>query len=318
MEGRPVHVDPRDDPSRGPAAGEPPLERLPAEAARLGDKLYSLRSLDSAIHEAITREDYNAARQFAGIAREHALAALEAALECVALPPGERRRFSADAIQHAEQLLGLAPGTFSSFFAVNLTPAPRERKKALEELLVEVRNDIRNTTVNEAIRRAPSWLPAVIRIGSAVLVAAAVGAPLAALAVGESIVTEIVKTGIAVTACTIAAEVTNHRVERWLKPSDPSGPMTSTRPPHRVRPSPGPTRDVAREPGATRDPTPPDPAERDGRRLYPPSIHDPAENTLPSHDPEEPEPARPDPADPTDLDETPHRGIVDPFPDFDL
>jgi hypothetical protein len=52
-----------------------------------------------------------------------------------------------------------------------------------------------------------------------------VGAPLAALAVGEPVVAEIVKAGIAVTACAVAAEVTNHLVERWLRPPEPAGPV---------------------------------------------------------------------------------------------
>jgi hypothetical protein len=69
-----------------PPLGEPVLEHLPAEAKRLDNKLHSLHSLDIAIHEAIAKENYDTSKQFARIAREHALAALEMTLECVALP----------------------------------------------------------------------------------------------------------------------------------------------------------------------------------------------------------------------------------------
>jgi hypothetical protein len=308
-----VQGDPRHAPPGGPAAGEPLPEPLPAEAKSLDNKLHSLHSLDIAIHEAIAKGHYDTAQQFHRIAREHALAALEAALECVALPPDGRRRFSADAIQHAEQLLKITPGTFSSFFAVNLESDEREKRKALKELLVEVRNDIRDTPVDKAPRTAPAWLPAILRIGSAVLVAAAVGAPLAALAVGESVVVEIVKAGIAVTACAFATEVTNHALERWLQPSGPAEPMT---PAHRLRPTREPADDVAHDLGAPLDLAPSTPAEVTRQELYTLSIHDLEEQPLPSHDPGVLGSPNHDPTGPANIGETPQRRVDDPFSDF--
>lgn len=202
---------------------EPPHELGPATdlEATLANKLGSLRNLEIAIGDTIAARNDTAARQLNRIARQHALEALEAALACAARPPAARTRFAAEDIRHAEQRLGIAPGTFASFFAVNLGHDGPARRTALGDLLVEVRDDLAAAPAQEPLREPPSWLPAVIRIGSAVLVGAAVGAPLAALAVGEPVVVEIVKAGIAVTACAIAGEVTNLAVERWLGPPAP-------------------------------------------------------------------------------------------------
>lgn len=204
---------------------EEQLEPLPVEVVALQNKLHSLESLDVAIHNELAGGNEAAARQLAQIARQHALAALQAALECVALPLSERARFSPDAVRHAERLLNIQSGTFSSSFAVNFRDNPekkkKKKKKALADLLVEVRDDLANAPADKPLRETLSWLPAIIRISSAVLVGAAVGAPLAALAVGEPVVTEIVKAGIAVTACALAAEVTNHALDRWLHSPTP-------------------------------------------------------------------------------------------------
>ena len=210
-----------------------PGRRLPAPAEDLDNKLRSLRNLETAIRDAIVSDNLDAAGQFARIAREHAVAALESALHCVDLPPADR--FPADGIRHAEQLLAIPPGTFSDVFAVNFDR--RGKQKALAELLVEIRDNLPKPPADAPVRTVPSWLPAIIRVGSAVLVAAAIGAPLAALAVGEPVVREIVKAGIAVTACAIVAEVTNRVLERWLD-------------------RPAPVREPAAEPAV-----PPDPAE---------------------------------------------------------
>jgi hypothetical protein len=213
------------------AEARPTLESLPAEARLLKDALHSLRELDGAISRHISEGDQAAVRQFVGIARTQALTVLELALARAALPPNSRSRFSRDGVAHAEQLLGIKPGTFTSFFLVNLDAGAERKKKALTELLTQVRDRIDSTPVDADLRTPPSWLPMVLRIGSAVLVGTFVGAPLAALAVGESVVKEIVKAGIAVTVAAIAVDVTNPALERWLRRPNPAKPIADPHPP---------------------------------------------------------------------------------------
>lgn len=278
-------------------------EEKPADE-ELADKLFSLARLDMAIHEAIVDENSEGARQFAAIARQQALAALEAALRCTALPPAFRSRFSADAIEHAEQLLHIERGTFSSFFAVNLKP-PGQPGKVLTELLAEVRGSIENAPVDETIRTAPRWLPSVVRIASAVLVGVAVGAPLSALAVGEPVVTEIIKTGIALTPCTVIAEVTNHVLERWLA----QPPAVEPEPRRHVWTPRDLADDAVLAPGALPEPTDPAHREPDRGKLPEPPERDPADLDEPDEPPSPPPPPPPRPW---------HRPVDDPFSGFDL
>jgi len=214
-------------------ADEPPADPVPPAMAdaTLADKLHSLRRIEIAIGDMIAADNYEAAEQLQRIAREHARQALEAALACAARPPSVRAPFSVEDIQHAEVRLGVEPGIFTSIFAVNFAQNSVARRKALGELLSEAHDELAKAPADTTpLRETPAWLPAIIRIGSAVLVGAAVGAPLAALAVGEPVVVEVAKAGITVTACVVAAEATNHLLERWLRPATPVDPPAPRQP----------------------------------------------------------------------------------------
>ncbi|ONI92253.1 hypothetical protein ALI22I_04645 [Saccharothrix sp. ALI-22-I] len=276
-------------------------------------------------------------------------------LECVALPVAERSRFSVNAIRQAEQFLEIEPDTFASFFAVDIEPDNRERKKALRELLVEVRDSIQDAPVDAMSPTRPLfWVPAVLRIGSAVLVATVVGAPLAALAVGESVVVEVTKAGITVTACAIAAELTNRVLERWLTPPGPAEPIASynshdhPRPPHEPNDdgvhdlnsrtpdelvTEGPASPAFDEPSVllSEDLVVKSPDWLDLNDLSPsvldellledleqPTVDDLAERQVELFEPVDEEGLQPDPPAPVDLDEPLRSKIDDPYDDFDL
>jgi len=55
----------------------------------------------------------------------------------------------------------------------------------------------------------PTWLPKFITIASAIVVGTFIGAPLAALAVNESVLTEVAKAGIVLTVGAVGAVLTD-------------------------------------------------------------------------------------------------------------
>lgn len=262
-------------------SGEPSLEQLLAEARELKQKLLEierrLRELENTIQAWIAKTNSVAAQLFERVTPEFTFGLLQDVLHCMALPEDQRKKFAAEAIERAELQLQVEPGTFRSVSEADLDPASGD---GLGHMVAKAEHYMEETSLRDATRDASSWLPALVRIGSAILVATVVGAPLSALAVHEPIAVEVVKTGIAVTAGVVAAEGTNLLLDRKLDPSLPDERSVAQRPPHR-------SDDLDPPQAHPTKPTQP-PTLSPGSNERPLPNHDPGERR-PNHAPVEPE-----------------------------
>lgn len=193
-------------------------------AERLDSALHELANAENEISLAISETKFSKAEELVASAREYALTALDGAIRLAELTPSTTLRISVDAIRAAEDRLGIPAGTFDKYFGRGGKTLDNDRRVELKALLAFIREGIANAPIEKAPRRLPAWLAPTLSITSAVLVAAAVGAPLAALAVGEPVVKEFIKTGIATTVVTVADPVIRSIIQRWSRRHDQPGP----------------------------------------------------------------------------------------------
>jgi hypothetical protein len=175
----------------------------------LAGRLSELREAETEVGELIAREDYRGAATAARTARAKAEEILDFALEIARRPSaGPVKEFPVDVIRQAETRLGVAEGTFSWFFDPN-PETPRRPRNNPVRTLEGIRDGIRAQKIADEIHEVPTWLPKFITIASAIVVGTFIGAPLAALAVNESVLTEVAKAGIVLTVGAVGAVLTD-------------------------------------------------------------------------------------------------------------
>lgn len=230
----------------------------PYLAQKLEDLLSELREAEEKVGDSIAQGNYRGAAEAAQDAKKAAVGALEAVLDVVKRRPARPLKNLSDEllgeIAQAEARLGITPGTFTQFFDVNSGMSP-QRIYRLTDVLQQVLNKIREQEIAGEIHEVPKWLPKLVTVVGVVTIGALVAAPLAALAVKESVVKELVKASIILSIAAVAEWFLGPAVDSMFENRAPSAPSTPS-PSRPDPPSPEPSPPSAKSP--ERDPDPPD------------------------------------------------------------
>lgn len=224
-------------------------------AKKLVSLLNELRRAETKVGASIAQSDYREAANAARDAQTTAVDALEAVLEVARWTP-ERplKNIPVELIRQAEARLDFPEDTFARFFDVN-SEMSRHRTYQLVSVLQQLLNRIRAQEIADEIHEVPTWLPKLVKVIGVVAVGTLIGAPLAALAVKESAIKELIKAGIGLTIAALTEWFVGPAVDSIFDGYDSSGPSVPSRP----RPDPS-SSDPSFPPHKTpkHDPTPPD------------------------------------------------------------
>jgi hypothetical protein len=189
-------------------------------ASKLEKRLHKLREAETSVGEAIARENYRRAAKSARDAHKIAIDVLESALQVARQTPTvPAAHLPIDVIRKAEERLGVEDGTFAGVFKTDVEIAKLLTHNAADDL-ERVLDSLRDQKIPAKIYDVPEWVPRLTRIISAVAVGTLVAAPLSALAVRESVFSEVIKALVAGSVVAFSEFYVGPKIDSKFKDSE--------------------------------------------------------------------------------------------------